>query len=60
MEQIMWFGYKHINGSLHVKRYGDEKDYEEARDSDFVDRIYGPWACNQDEAQEHLRKAVVE
>ncbi len=61
MEGIWWFGYKHENGSLHVKRYGDEKDYEEARDSDFVDQIYGPWPCDRrDQAQEILRKEVLE
>ena len=59
MEEIQWYGYKHINGSLHVKRYSDERDLKEARESDFVDSVYGPWACNRDEAQEHLRKAVV-
>jgi hypothetical protein len=42
MDEIMWWGYIHTNGSLHAKRYFDRRDIEEARDSEFVKYIFGP------------------
>ncbi len=35
-DKIMWWGYEHVNGSYHAKRYFDEADLKEARESDFV------------------------
>ncbi len=31
-----WWGYLHVNGSIQVKRYFDQRDLEEAEQSDFV------------------------
>ena len=46
-----WWGYKHIIGGLQVKRFYDIKDIQEARDSDFVEQVAGPfYAANREEA----------
>jgi len=31
-----WWGYLHSNGSIQAKRFLDQKDIDEARNSDFV------------------------
>lgn len=47
----LWWGYKHINGSYQAKRYFDFLDIEEAIESPFVDKWYGPFkALNRDDA----------
>ncbi len=50
-----WWGYLHTNGTIQAKRYFDEMDIAEAKESDFVARIVGPFPCNsRAEALEHL------
>lgn len=34
-----WWGYLHTSGSIHAKRYFDEGDLVEARESDFVAKM---------------------
>lgn len=47
----LWWGYKHTNGSLQVKRYFDKRDIDEAKESDFVDVAAGPfYAGDREEA----------
>ena len=49
---LEWWAYKHINGSIHIKRYlGDPLDLQEAGESPFV-YIYTDvfTAINADEA----------
>jgi hypothetical protein len=38
-----WWGYLHVDGTVHAKRYFDEKDIIEARESDFCAGIHGPF-----------------
>ena len=46
-----WWGYRHANGNLQVKRYFDERDIEDAVDSDFCVSIIYPFdATDRDEA----------
>ena len=45
-----WWGYIHNNGSLQVKRFFSQEDLTEARESDFVARVYGPWECKDRES----------
>jgi hypothetical protein len=33
---MKWWGYKHINGSIHVKRFFSQEDITEASESPFV------------------------
>ena len=59
--KILWWGYRHIDGSLHAKRYFSEQDLDEARESPFVKR-YSPAfpAQNREEAlkilEDHLEE----
>ena len=36
MSTLQWWAYRHINGTIQVKRYFDARDLEDARESDFV------------------------
>jgi hypothetical protein len=46
-----WWGYKHIDGSIQVKRYFDERDVQDAMESDFVVSIVHPFdAIDRSEA----------
>ena len=59
MSAIMWWGYLHANGSIHVKRwFGDVKDYtEDCEGNDFVQRVVPPFiAANRDEASAIIRQ----
>ena len=47
--QLQWWGYRHINGSIQVKRYFDKRDLEEARESDFVDTVVSPFLAKDRE-----------
>lgn len=47
----LWWGYLHINTTLHAKRYFDKLDIEEAEESPFCRKIVGPFkATDIDEA----------
>lgn len=46
---ILWWGYLHDNGSVHVKRFFDQRDLAEARESDFVEAVTGPFKANSRE-----------
>ena len=41
----LWYGYTLDTGEACVKRYFDQGDITEAENSDFVDKVYGPWPC---------------
>ena len=38
-----WYGYIHVDGTLHVKRYLSPEDLVEAYDSKFVEHVIGPF-----------------
>lgn len=48
MEKLMWWGYRHIDGGIHVKRwFGDPADYtEDCEGNDFVQRVVPPFAAD--------------
>ena len=52
MENTMWWGYLHSNGTIQVKRwFGDRKDYtEDCEGNDFVVRVVPPFAADTREA----------
>ena len=59
MEKNAWWGYKHTNGSLQVKRYFSLKDLIEAQESEFVAEVRGPWECtNREEAMAKLKEQL--
>lgn len=35
-ERELWWGYRHVSGTLQAKRYFDKLDIEDAQESDFV------------------------
>jgi hypothetical protein len=55
MNKLKWWGYLHVNGNIQAKRYFSRLDIQEARESEFVRYIYGPFdAMNRDEALDIL------
>lgn len=42
MEKIQWWGYRHISGTLIIKRYFAPIDIDEAMESQFVRHTLGP------------------
>lgn len=48
--QIMWWGYRHINGTIQVKRFFSHEDIREAKQSAFVSAVCGPFLA---EGREH-------
>lgn len=50
--ELLWWGYLHVNGGLHLKRYFGREDIRQATESPFVDEAYGPFeADTRDEAE---------
>ncbi len=43
--ELRWYGYRHVDGSIHVKRYLSEMDIKETRRSDFVVYTWGPFTA---------------
>jgi len=48
-EKNLWWGYKHISGTLQAKRYFDKKDTDEAEESPFVDEVVYPFPAKDRE-----------
>lgn len=60
-DSFLWFGYKLINGALHVKRYYNPDDLKETIDCPDVDEIFGPFhADTRDEASLKLHHLSAE
>jgi len=56
MSQHKWWGYLHIKGTINVKRFFSMRDLTEARESDFVERVVGPFnAMDRSDAQQKCR-----
>ena len=54
-----WFGYQHTNGKCFVKRFFDQLDIDEADESPFVARTFGPFeAVDNVEALEILKEKI--
>ena len=45
MELPLWWGYLHVNGSVHVKLFFDNRDLHEAHESPFVEAVCTPMPC---------------
>ena len=57
--KLMWWGYRHINGTLQVKRFFDYQDLNEARESDFVEIVSEIFeAENRQDALEKLAQRL--
>lgn len=52
----MWWAYRHKSYSIHLKRYFDRRDIDEAHESPFVDLVIEPFeAESHDEAMKIVR-----
>ena len=45
MKLPLWWGYLHVNGSVLVKRFFDNRDLTEAHESPFVQAVCTPIPC---------------
>ena len=50
MKLPLWWGYLHVNGVVHAKRFFDNQDLKEAHDSPFVQAVCTPIPCINHEA----------
>jgi len=57
---LKWWGYIHIDGSIHVKRFIDFGDILEAQSSDFVKSITGPFEANSRSEAIEAYKRILE
>lgn len=39
MEKLQWWGYRHVNGGVQAKRFFDQRDIQDAYESDFVREV---------------------
>ena len=54
-----WWGYLHTSGSIQVKRYFDVRDIQEAKDSDFCEKVFEPFeAHTREDAINHIKKLL--
>lgn len=55
-----WWGYRHVNGSLRLKRYFDDPTtLLEASESDFVSQVVGPFEASDREAATTILKMLL-
>lgn len=60
---MQWWGYRHVNGGIHLKRYigAHRADaMEDAELSPFVDDTFGPFAAQDREAASAILKAALD
>ena len=62
MANLQWYGYEHMNGTYHLKRFlGDIEDIYEAARSDFVVLVAWPFeAENREDALRKLKELLSE
>lgn len=59
MSELQWWGYRHISGTITIKRYFGELDIQEASESPFVADYAGPvTAATREEAEVKLKKEL--
>lgn len=61
MTEIMWWGYLHVDGSIHAKRwFGDVKDYtEDCEGNEFVECVVRPFPClSREDATAMIRQRL--
>ncbi len=61
-DPLMWWGYRHVSGTVQAKRYFGERDaIEDAQQSGFVAKIVEPFpADSRDEALKIVRQRTVD
>ena len=58
-KKMMFWGYRHVSGSIQVKRYFIPLDIQMAEESDFCEEVYLPFeADNREEALAHIKGII--
>jgi hypothetical protein len=58
--RVDWYGYWHVDGTLHVKRFFDVGDVVEAENSPFVEEVIGPFlATDAESARLHIMESNI-
>ena len=53
----LWWGYRHVSGTLQAKRDWDKRDTDEAEESPFVAQVVYPFPANdRDEALAYIEE----
>lgn len=53
----LWWGYKHVSGTYQAKKYYDERDTQEAEESEFVAEVVYPFeAIDREQALEYIKQ----
>ena len=56
-QKNLWWGYRHVSGTLQAKRYWDKRDIDDALESPFVAQIVHPFPANdRDEAIKYIEE----
>lgn len=56
---VKWWGYLHVSGTLQLKRYFGPLDIQEAKESEFVEFVAGPWEVeHRVQAMSKLKEAI--
>ncbi len=57
----LWWGYRHISGTIQAKRYFVPLDIQEAKESGMCEEVYDPFeANNREEALAHIKSIIRE
>ena len=56
---VKWWGYIHVDGSLHVKRFFDFGDILEAQASDFVKSVTAPFEADSRSESMEVYKRIL-
>ena len=57
MSKSLWWGYKHVSGTYHAKRYFYKQDTDEAEQSPYCEQVVYPFeAESRDEALDYIEK----
>lgn len=57
--KLLWWGYKHTNGTYQVKRYFEPLDINEARQSPFCEKVTQPFeAESREDALKKIKKML--
>ena len=57
--ELMWWGYQHTDTTVHLKRYFEPLDIQEARESPFCATVVGPFrARDWKDANDELFKLL--
>lgn len=56
---MLWWGYIHVDKSIHIKRYFNDGDINDARWSPFVEHVFEEFeASSREEAFKYIKEKV--